>query len=507
MSADGLPPRPPQRRRALLRWLALLTIAAALLVSAHPSLRSSWSRRVLPWLQPSDRPATARPPAPQDAESPPPPDPAAATPPPVPEPEPATAADADLAREVCANLEELLDLRFARAVGVQQVTRDEALRLITEEIDAETPPERLRFMEGALIAFGLVPAGFRLRDEFLQLLGDQAQGFYIPRRKTLYLIRGMPLPSVVMAHELTHALQDQCSDLQALTDARRENDDALAALQAVYEGEAVLSMGTYMTTYTPRQEVIRGVVQAGLMQDAQAEQFKTVPLYLQQRLLFPYVSGRDFMLRALRADGWQGTRGIYQDLPESSEQILHPDKYFRERDRPTVIDLAGLAEALGPAWQLDGADTLGEIGTRLLIQTLLGEMLPAVQAADGWDGDRFALLRPRTDRPGAPGLIWLSTWDSQAHAHRFCTTYARALTRHLGTEPSADEPAKYVWTRLEKPGILLRRWGQEVLLLQGFGVADQDRLRICLSERKRSGRLFAADQRADGAPGNRFASE
>ncbi len=406
--------------------------------------------------------------------------------------------------EIRENLETIVQTEFRAPIQVRSVTAGEAMQLMEAEFDRDTPPARLQAVQRALIRLGLFPEGFRLRETFLQLMGQQAAGFYIPRKKAFYLIERMPLPSVIAAHELTHALQDQLFDLQALLDARKTNDDALAALQAVFEGEAVLSMTFYMQRYSGKWEVVSGVLQSSLMSGAQMESLRSVPLYLQHRLLFPYVKGKDFVLRALREGGWGGVRRLFRDLPESSEQILHPDKYFGPRDRPTRIVFPQLAAHLGRGWTVRAEDTLGELGVGLLLQTLTGRAIDSLRAAQGWDGDRFALLEKGPEAERRRGLLWLSTWDTRGCAHRFLGAYQDAITNRFGVGPDRKSTRVYGWTGLEKRAILLSRWGREVLLLDDFTQLEQASIRRWLSACKHAGTLFAEDHRDDVEPEHHF---
>ncbi len=410
----------------------------------------------------------------------------------------------DSAGIVQDNLERLFGTRFKKAVTVKVITRKRATEIMRREMDRETPPQEIRFTRDAFVRFGLFPEGFDLRRTFIKMLSEQVGGFYIPRRKTLYLILGVPLQSVITAHELTHALQDQLFDLKHLIDNCRHDDDRALALQSVFEGEAVLSMGVYLHQYTGRWEAISGTLQSVFSSSGQMQSLNTAPAFLVKRLLFPYQEGNQFVSIAFRTGGWRGIHKLFRDLPQSSEQILHPEKYFEHRDRPTIISLKEVDPALGADWKRLGQNTLGEFGVRMLLQTLSHKALDSMVAANGWDGDRF-LLFSATASPARKSackeqaLVWLSTWDSEAHALRFFDSYRKAISRHLDQPAKNVSPQKYRWTGAGRQDILLSRWGKEILLLDGFAVDERRRIRNLLSNLKRSGKLFVKDNRSDAS--------
>jgi len=122
-------------------------------------------------------------------------------------------------------------------------------------------------------------------------------------------------------------------------------------------------------------------------------------------------------------------------LPESSEQVIHPDRFVGERDEPADVVFSQEAP---PGWRDVHADALGELETRVFLEEHLGDRDVAVSAAQGWDGDRYRLLR------GPPGevLIWATVWDSGEEAAEFEDAVRRAFERRYGADsqvgPTAD---------------------------------------------------------------------
>jgi len=133
------------------------------------------------------------------------------------------------------------------------------------------------------------------------------------------------------------------------------------------------------------------------------------PTLLRETLLFPYLSGAEHIrqFKARRPGGWP-----FDSLPESTEQILHPEKYFDQRDSPTAIELPPLKAGARAVYEND----LGEFETRILVYEFTRDLALATRAAAGWDGDRFILAALSG---GGEGLVWASVWDSGIDAAEF----------------------------------------------------------------------------------------
>ena len=150
--------------------------------------------------------------------------------------------------------------------------------------------------------------------------------------------------------------------------------------------------------------------------------FASAPPALQRLFLFPYVEGSAFVLAGLRRGGWAEVDRLYGDPPASTEQILHPERYWESRDPPREPDAHDVAEDpwLSGSW--------GELGVQLVLAAALGDTALAREAAGGWDGDRYSLYR----RNGGPqGYAWTVLWDTPAAAERFALAYAQATVARI----------------------------------------------------------------------------
>lgn len=361
-------------------------------------------------------------------------------------PPPAPDALAEVRAQVAtlsARVEALRGLRFKRPVAVQIVSPEQARAYFVERAAKVWPPEQVALDQSVYAQLGLVPDGTDLMKVFLDLLEEQARGYYDPGAGTLFLVEGMQSRAltVVMAHELTHALDDQHFDLEALGQ-RATDDDRSTALSAVVEGSATAVMAAYLA-----QEMLAGRLSGGVLQEIQddeargSERLEAAPPYLQRTLLAPYALGMPFLLRGSLqglASGAVPAADFDQALaspPESTEQVLHPEKYWDKArfDPPVKLTLPDLSATLGKGWVFRGEGRLGELG----MAVLTGARLPNPRSSDAalaskWTGPASIGLAGDLFQHyfnGAQRLTLLATlWDSEADAREF----ASALTPVAG---------------------------------------------------------------------------
>ena len=195
--------------------------------------------------------------------------------------------------------------------------------------------------EKSLVAFGLIPKDFPIDSFMLDVLTDQVAGLYDPREKNFILPIGFPLEEQrdVMAHELTHALEDQSFGIDPWIKAARPNDDAELARNSVSEGTAVDAM----IDYTVRDDYlnvrdmpdITMLIRSGAIDNMDKDPLLSkAPAVIRDSLLFPYLSGASFSQQFLKAHaGWGDLKLVFQNPPVSTQQILHPELYLKARNR------------------------------------------------------------------------------------------------------------------------------------------------------------------------------
>ncbi|HYN69124.1 MAG TPA: hypothetical protein VEX41_02815, partial [Candidatus Eisenbacteria bacterium] len=251
-------------------------------------------------------------------------------------------------------------------------------------------------------------------------------GYYSPERDELFVVSAAggvgPTQRVTYAHEYTHQLQDQNFGIEKLgLDAADQSDRSLARL-ALLEGDAVTVQTRWMQENLTAEDL--GQIFADASDPAVLEALRRAPAILRDTAFFPYLDGPIFASTLMVRDGFNGVDAAYSAPPDSTEQILHPEKYL-DRDPPIVINVpADLPSKLGPGWSDGGADTLGELQLRIWLGEGGVESTAASRAAAGWGGDRLMLL----DGPaGATAIALITEWDSLADASEFAAAAKAAL--------------------------------------------------------------------------------
>jgi len=344
------------------------------------------------------------------------------------------AAPAELlaaARAVTREVAGIRRLPALRPVDFQVSDRGTIQEFARRSLEEEMGPAEWRAYDRLLTHAGLIPDDVDLQALVLELYVEQIAGYYDPARKTFYLADWLPelLQRAVVAHEVTHALQDQHFDLERWLAELSPTEDAALARAAVAEGDAMAAMLAYMLAPTGMAmedlpgigELLQG--EAGRVASAYPT-FDRAPKALQRLLMFPYVEGADFVMATYRSGGWDAVDALYADPPTSTEQVLHPERYHARRDDPRPVE-APVAEA-GDDPVIQGS--WGEFGVRLVLEATLGDTIAARAAARGWDGDAWAL---HDAADGGTSLAWALVWDSAAAAERFAEAYAQAVVRRF----------------------------------------------------------------------------
>jgi len=325
-------------------------------------------------------------------------------------------------------------LDFTGDVPVAALSREEIVATVAGEIEQSYAPGDIERLEAVYTRLGLLPAGTRLRPALQRLYEQEGAGFYDPRTKRLVLARSALsgaglrvdlLASItgrdlvgefLVAHELTHALQDQHYGMptgpEPLLDG---HGDGELARHALLEGDATLAGFAYVFggpldrgTIATVERQLRGVP------TELARRYPDVPAVVRASLAFQYDDGTAFVGWALANGGWAAVDGVHVDPPASTEQVLHPARYFATRDRPVTITLGGTEALERAGWTRILEDTLGELQVRVLAERSL-TVERAARVADGWGGDRLRALSRGTDL----ALVWMTAWDSPAEAVEF----------------------------------------------------------------------------------------
>jgi len=322
---------------------------------------------------------------------------------------------------------------FKRDVPLAFIGRAELASYLKELIDSEYPTGRARSDERLLQAFDLLPRGADLRALRGRLLEENVAGFYDerPDRRRLYAVSEdrsfTPMNQIVLAHELRHALQDQYRDLYAyLGDDVTDFDDRRVAWMSLLEGDATLVMERFVKQRLglPGLEGAEGGMDAAGLGAPGLFDLPDAPPVVRDHLIQPYLAGLALCRAVWTRGGAPALRDAWANPPESTEQVLHPERFFA-REAPRQLVPRALPP---PGVRLLSSGTLGELLLRSLLEP------GAESAAEGWGGDAWRLydLRSRTL------LVWRSEWDSPADAREFQTALRARFDRRATREPARD---------------------------------------------------------------------
>lgn len=272
--------------------------------------------------------------------------------------------------------------------------------------------EDLATSQRILQFLGLVPADVKLENLLLDLYGEQVLGYYDEQVKTLFVVErpndSQALVRFTLAHEITHALEDQSFDLGRFSAPRfLGNDDQLSAVTAMLEGDASLSTALYLKANTSLGSSLNLLFSA-LSQDN--SKLENAPFYVKASLQFPYEDGLRFAQTVYETQGWAGLDQAFTVVPSSTEQILHPEKYLQSNDPPRDVEIPKQAELEG--WTLVRDNVLGEFDFRTWFRTLLPEE-EANRYAEGWGGCRYQLWQRDSKVVFLLNSVWDSTQDAQ----------------------------------------------------------------------------------------------
>ncbi|HVL24256.1 MAG TPA: hypothetical protein VM450_09225 [Thermomicrobiales bacterium] len=370
------------------------------------------------------------------------------------------AAQDDTYTAIAEDTASIRQLELLEPLDIEFQDRDELRAWILDEITSSYPEADQAADLRVMVILGFVDPGTDLGQMQIDILGEQIAGYYDPETKQMVVVRsndGEELSAsdeITFAHETIHALQDQHYDLMSLHgDLDAVTDDQGLALDALTEGDATVGQIEYL------------ISNPGLLAPLQAElgaldssALDASPPVYQKTLLFPYNEGADFVDALHKEGGWEAVDAAYGNLPQSTEQILHPEKYLAG-EAPIEVTLNDPLPALGQGWQVFDVNTMGEYITALFLESHDIDGDAARQAAEGWGGDAYTVVG--TDDEDETALVWKSAWDTEEDAREFFSVLTRHELARFDTSPSANEDGA---VRFEGDGVVgeIHREGSEV---------------------------------------------
>ncbi len=374
------------------------------------------------------------------------------------------------ADEVLTNISKLIDLPIKEPLKKSLRSKDQ-IRAFLEQEDKEDKNQAQKYADDKTMeAFGLIPKGFPI-DSFMEdVLTDQIAGLYDPKAKEFYIADWIPVDEQkeVMAHELTHALEDQSFHIDSWIKAARPNDDAELARDSVSEGSAMAAMVDYDLEDMHRSvrdlPDVSALIQASAVGEMDKDpKLSKAPIYVRDSLIFPYLAGVTFTQQFLKAhDGWQDLHLLFEHPPVSTQQIMHPEKYLADV-QPIAVKLPDWKKVAPPDWKLLDENVMGEFGVEEVLKQFLGEDA-AKLTSPGWTGDRYAVFEDSKDK--TLPVVFVVDMENEEDAARFFGQYSSALEMKYQTRNHLLRQANFFGFQTGGGSVFVKHQGTQCLVVE-----------------------------------------
>jgi len=404
--------------------------------------------------------------------------------------------------DIQTGVAQLRGLPFKTEVPAEYQSSDDFRAFVKQEIQRELPPERNAKLGKALAHIGLLEQEMDLAKTLEDAMVSQAGAYYDPAQKKYFLVMVTSSDltlDTISSHELTHALQDQHYDLTKYYYGHDGDgpptfsEDELNARRFIVEGEATFVMVAYAAfsmakvnmLEKPYVDKLRGQLEmfanmdidalvsmtksqagefADMGEDIQKsiEAMDKIPLYILVPLLESYMKGVMPVYEAYMVGGWDAVGKLYENPPNSTEQVLHPaDKLVgKKRDYPVALSFDAPA-----GYEELHSEVIGELGWRVYFMLWKGS--DPVASAAGWDGDRVAVYA----KDGKLVGMIATTWDTAADAEEFEKAYSASLAKRFPSGARDDGTKTFI-----------KRKGKDVYIVDG--AADDSLLTQLTKTRK-----------------------
>ena len=378
---------------------------------------------------------------------------------------------------IAQELTQISGMRLHHPVPCDFITKEQINEFLKKRVKESSSPEEIRAEELTLKKFGLIPQDFDLAKNEVDLLTEQAAAFYDYNRKKLFITDSTSdeSQSPVLAHELSHALADQNYNLARFIKQGSKSDVGSTARLAVMEGQATWLMSEYLARKAGTSLKDSATLAAAMANMAAGDEgsdksntdgefpvFDKEPLYLKLTLVFPYTKGMSFQQAVLQRAPEQGFGEVFLHPPVSTQQIIHPDKYF-EHLKPADPALPEVHLPHGYKGLVGGE--LGELEQSILLQQYVGKT-KAADLAPHWRGCNFELREDK--KAGRVVLLYAAEWDSEDAATQYFAAYREVLHKKWKKLTVESEKPDEVIGTGDDGRFELRRKGAVVTSVEGL---------------------------------------
>ncbi len=400
-------------------------------------------------------------------------------------------------------------------------TREAVESYLAEKFNEDEDAKRMQRSEIVLKKFGLLDRDFDLKPFLLSLLKEQIEAYYDPKTKTVNMLDWVSVEEQkpVLAHELTHALQDQRVDLEKWSDQTPEDvstnsaddtvhlakDELDTAREAVTEGQATAVMMDNILkpmghSLLKNPEVV-DIIKQQMATTGDSPVLARAPLLLSESLMFPYREGLSFEQDVWMDQGQHAAfAGTLDRPPTSSWEIINPREYEKGH-LPTVLLLPDIHPLVDKEYKPYDIGQVGQLDVHILTGIFGGDAA-ARDLTSAWDGGIY-WAGQRRDASAADqastksiGLFYLSAWKNSAAAEQFAMLYEAELGRkYSGVTEISSAPGgssgEQVYSTDEGP-VVITRHGPMVFVSESFNLDLARKLTTLILDAQGSGELRLA---------------
>ena len=340
--------------------------------------------------------------------------------------DPSNPPDDEVLAEIAEIEAQVIAIRGLEAADIgppDLITRAQLADELDRLFDEQYPPEEREVDNLTLRAFGLLGPDEDIVELQLRLLGDQVLGFYdtVEERMVVVTDAGFdPAAKLTYAHEYTHALQDAAFAPEHFTAEGLEDDDRQLAMTTLTEGDATVTMLAWAFAHLTQEELME------IGTGTELPDTTGIPSWMVNQLQFPYSAGQVW-IGTLAGDplapDFTEVDAVYDDPPQSTEQVMHTDKW-ESREPPIPVEAPDLAGILGDEWEVIDESPVGEASIGIFLEHFGIDRQVAMAAGTGWGGDRAAVAYGPDDEFA---LGWRLAWDSAEDATEFADAYAAVV--------------------------------------------------------------------------------
>jgi hypothetical protein len=423
------------------------------------------------------------------------------------------------AKELFSSVDQILsfaskdsDLAIRHSVKRRMTNRGEVESYILSKMKDDKDAQRMESSEIVLKKFGLLDRDFHLKEFIVSLLTEQIAGYYDSKTKTVNMLDWIAPDEQkpVLAHELTHALQDQHVDLEKWSDQSKDSvaknvtednehlatDEADTAREAVAEGQAMVVFLDW--GLAPKGQSLAKLPDIAAQlddldgDDGDSPVMKRAPLLLKESLLFPYREGLNFEQVVLKDQGAEAAfAGALDRPPGTSYEIMHP-RAWEKQEHPTLLTMPDIHPLIDVDYAPYDIGVMGALDVRILAQLFAGKA-GAAELTPQWDGGMYYAAQSRAaktpqekDSTKSVALLYLSQWKSEEAAANFAAVYADNLKRkytNVHMQPNDESEGRgdeSVFTTEEGP-VLIATVGRGVFISESFPLPLARKLELVMT--------------------------